>query len=166
MIILPGTIITVIKNKPGIIIPKHGRTSHNNINDWRTINLTPCLLKLLEKCVLLYLNDTLNIDDTLDHAQMGFRKGRSTDEALHRLVSLIESSLVTGQYALTCFIDIKSAFDSITFKSIIMALKTANIPNPLINWITNLLGQRQIVYNLKGVSLIRYLIKGTPQGGV
>ena len=61
------------------------------------------------------------------------------------------------------FLDIKSAFDSISFKSIITALHNHGVNHILI---INLLGQRQVIYSLKGISLLKYIIKGTPQGGV
>ena len=81
-------------------------------------------------------------------------------------MSKIEQTLIEGKFALSCFIDIKAAFDSISFTSIINALQKSGVPRMLIKWIINLLGQRNVIFTLKGTSLIKYIIKGTPQGGV
>ena len=121
---------------------------------------------MLEKIVLLYLNEHILIDSSLSANQLGFRKGRSTEEAFHHVVSMIEHTIAKGNFALTCFVDIKAAFDSISFRSIIKALERSNIDNHLISWIVYLLGNRKVIYSLKGVSLLKYMTKGTPQGGV
>ena len=121
---------------------------------------------MLEKIVLFYLNDHLHIDSSLNSNQLGFRKGQSTEEALHRVVSLIEHTLVKGNFALACFVDIKAAFDSISFHSIIAALEKRGVSKCIISWIVNLLCNRKVIYSLKGISLLKYMIKGTPQGGV
>ena len=161
-----GAIPYLWHSSTGIFLPKPGKKQHFLAQNWRSINLCSSLLKLLEKTVLLYLNEELDIDQSLSNDQLGFRKGRSTDEALHKVVSFIEEALSKGHFALTCFVDIKAAFDSISFKSIIAALERSGIDSHLIKWITNLLGNRKVLFSLKGVSLIKYMLKGTPQGGV
>ena len=135
-------------------------------SSWRSISLSSSLLKLLEKTVHIYLQNSIAIDSSLSDQQLGFRKNRSTDEALHRVVSAIELAISRGQFALGCFIDIKSAFDSISFNSIIKSLHTKNVPLTVINWITSLLCNRKIIYSLRGTTLLKYMIKGTPQGGI
>jgi hypothetical protein len=74
--------------------------------------------------------------------------------------------LAKGHFALACFIDIKAAFDSVSFHSIISALKRSGIHQHLITCIINLLGNRKVIFSFKEVSLIKYMLKGTPQGGV
>ena len=150
----------------GIFLFKPSKKQQYLPQNWRTINLCSCLLKMLEKIVLFYLNDHLHIDSSLNSNQLGFRKGRSTEEALHRVVSLIEHTLVKGNFALACFVDIKAAFDSISFHSIIAALEKRGVSKCIISWIVNLLCNRKVIYSLKGISLLKYMIKGTPQGGV
>ena len=106
---------------------------------WRTLCLTSSFLKLLEKVVHHNLHSAARIDDTLDDSQLGFRKGRSCDEALHRVVNTIESSLLKGEFTLGCFVDICAAFDNITFESIITALTNSGVNPILIKWIYSLL---------------------------
>ena len=150
----------------GIFVHKPAKLNYHLIKNWRIISLCSSLLKLLERIVSLYLNDSVNIDIILSDDQLGFRKSRSTDEAIHCLISKIEEALVNGQFALSCFVDIKSAFDSISFQSIILALSNAGISTHIINWIISLLGNRKTLFSLKGSSLLKYMVKGTPQGGI
>lgn len=150
----------------GILLPKPGKRDYSVKNSWRTLNLTSSILKILEKLVKYYLEDSVNIDSTLDDSQLGFRKGKSADEALHRIVTSIESSLEKGKFALGCFIDIKAAFDSISFESIMIALQKSGVNSTLIKWIFSLLTRRKVIFHLKGASLINYILKGTPQGGI
>ena len=110
----------------------------SNPGNNRSINLCSSLLKLLENTVQLYLHEHLDIDSSLSHNQLGFRRGRSTDETLHNVVSHIEQTLPKEQFALSCFVDIKAAFDSISFRSIISALERSKIDRHLISWIVNL----------------------------
>ena len=90
-----------------ILLPNPGK-KHILAQNWRTINLCSSLLKLLERTVLLHLKDELDINKSLNDTQLGFRKGRSTDEvieALHQIVSFIEDTLSKGHFALTCFVE-------------------------------------------------------------
>ena len=121
---------------------------HYLATSWRSISLSSSLLKLLEKSIYLYLQHNLDIENRLNDQQLGFRKNRSTDEALHKLISSIELAISKGHFALGCFIDIKAAFDSISFKSILKALQDKGIPQLIIDWITNLLGSRKVIYTL------------------
>ena len=152
-------------NSTGLFFHKPTKP-HYLATSWRSNSLSSSLLKLLEKSIYLYLQHNLDIENRLNDQQLGFRKNRSTDEALHKLISSIELVTSKGQFELGCFIDIKTAFDSISFKSILKALQDKGIPQLIIDWITNLLGSRKVIYTLRGSALIRYMIKGTPQGGV
>ena len=161
-----GYIPTAWQSSNGIFISKPSKPTYTDIKNWRVINLSSSLLKLLEKVVYLYLDTDLKIDSSLSPNQLGFRVGHSTEEALHKIVTGLESAVTSGKFALSCFVDIKSAFDCISFKSIISALHLRKVHPILIQWITSLLTSRKVIFSLRGESLIRYITSGTPQGGV
>ena len=75
-------------------------------------------------------------------------------------------ALSNNLFAVGSFIDIKAAFDSITFSSIMSAIRELNLPPFLTAWIHKFLTTKTVIFNLKGMALIRFIIKGTPQGGV
>ena len=150
----------------GIFINKPGKSDYFLSSSWRTLNLSCILLKVLEKVIFIYLTDVCQVDTQLDDNQLGFRKGRSCDEALHKLVSCIERALSNNLFAVGSFIDIKAAFDSITISSIVSAIRELNLPPFLAAWIHKFLTTKTVIFNLKEMALNRFIIKGTPQGGV
>ena len=154
------------QSSSGIFLSKPGRKDLTSTNSWRTLNLSSCILKLLEKAVKKYLEDHAKIDTSLDDNQLGFRKGRSTDEAIHKVVDNIEDALTSKKFALGLFFDVKGAFDNINFSSILHALEKVGVNPLLIRWIYSLVSLRSVIFSLKGVSLIKYILKGTPQGGI
>jgi len=70
-------------------IPKAGKPSHTNAKDFRPISLSSFLLKTLERLIDTHIRLTID-QSQLSDAQHAYRKGRSTDTALHSLVSSIE----------------------------------------------------------------------------
>ena len=149
-----------------LIIPKPGKTNYTTMGAWRTLSLSSCWLKLLERAVHTHLLVDVKIDEHLDQNQYGFRAGRSTHEAIHHLVSRIESKLAEGEYALGYFLDIQGAFDNVSIEAILRALDSTPISPIVKAWIKDLLGRRTAIFSLKGLDLLRYLLKGTPQGGI
>lgn len=150
----------------GIIIPKQGKDSYDEPRSFRIICLTSNLLKLLEKAVLNYMTEDMLIDKRLTKNQFGFRKGSSTEAAIHKLTRKIEDAICGGNMSLGIFLDIEGAFDNISHQSMKRALYELNIPNTIVEWIINMISSRTITLKEKGVSITRLLYKGCPQGGV
>ena len=75
-----------------VFIPKGGKASHTKAKDFRPISLSSFLLKTLERIIDAHIRSSLG-SDTLSTAQHAYMKGKSTDTALHSLVSQIERSL-------------------------------------------------------------------------
>lgn len=56
--------------------------------------------------------------------QFGFREGRSTLDALHTVVSLVEHKTIKGEFAdLGVSLDVRNAFNSLPWPSIRWALE-------------------------------------------
>ena len=70
----------------GIFLPKPGKTDYNKPNSYRTITLSPTLLKLQEKVILWHMQHDLGMEDSLSKKQFGFKKGTSTETALHKVI--------------------------------------------------------------------------------
>ena len=69
----------------GIILPKPGKTDYNKRNSYRTITLSPTLLKLQENAILWHMKHGLGMEDSLSKKQFGFKKGTSTETALQKI---------------------------------------------------------------------------------
>lgn len=74
-----------------------------------------CLLNVLEKIFDRTIVSRLEKRRKLDQSEMqfGFRKGRSTQDAINRLLEFIDQSGVEYKYAAGLFVDISEAFDNV-----------------------------------------------------
>jgi len=86
-----------------IFIPKAGKPSHTNPKDFRPISLSSFLLKTLERLIDTHIRLTID-QSLLSDAQHAYRKGKSTDTALHSLVCSI--GFHNKEYSLAAFLDI------------------------------------------------------------
>ena len=154
------------KNNTGIIIPKPLKTDYTNPRAFRIISLTSNFQKLLERLILWYLELDLKIPSRLTKNQHGFRKGKSTESAIHILTRRIEDAMTTGNYSLGVFLDIEQAFDAISFAAIRAALIDANIPSTITEWIHHMVSNRYITLTYCGSTVTKRASKGSPQGGV
>ena len=108
----------------------------------------------------------LGLDNTLNKKQYGFRKGCSTEAALHKIVHTIERRIKKKGYVLGTFLDIEGAFDNISFSAIKTTLQNSKIDSVTCNWKYNMISNRFTTVSLK-YSIKRFkMTKGFAQGGV
>ena len=123
--------------------------------------------------ILWYIEHNLGLDKKLNKKQYGFRKGCSTDAALHKLVHIIERRIakkgfVLGTFldiVLGTFLDIEGAFDNISFNAIKKTIEKSEIDSTTCNWIFNMISNRYTTITLKNATKRFEIIKGCPQGG-
>ena len=108
----------------------------------------------------------VGLDNTLNKKQYGFRKGCSTEAALHKIVHTIERRIKKKEYVLGTFLDIEGAFDNISFNAIKTTLQNSKIDSVTCNWIYNMLSNRFTTVSLKHSTKRFKITKGCPQGGV
>ena len=96
-----------------IFIPKPGKVDYRVPKSFRPISLSNYFLKGLERLVGWKMDEAL-IEYPIHPKQHGFLKNKSTESALSNTVNYIEKYLMKNQYALGIFLDISSAFDSIS----------------------------------------------------
>lgn len=72
-----------------IFIPKPGKDDYTSPKSFRPISLTSVLLKGLEKLMDRLIKDVMNDKSYLHKSQHAFQEGKSTETALHELVSQI-----------------------------------------------------------------------------
>lgn len=147
-------------------IPKPGKDDYTSPKSFRPISLTSFLLKGLEKIIDRHIRDKLDTLDPLHVSQHAFQKGRSTETALHNVVTLAEKAISDKEYMMSTFLDIEGAFDNITFNAINRHLNTYEISPHVKSWIKFMLSHRTICYTGQGTQVYATATKGTPQGGV
>ena len=102
-------------------IPKPGKDPLQATN-YRPISLTSCLCKVLEKMVNVRLVWFLETGNFLSPVQYGFRKMRSTTDALLSLESSICEAFAKKQHQVTIFFDLEKAYDTAWCHGILLSL--------------------------------------------
>ena len=134
-------------------------------NSYRPI----CLLSTLGKSFESILNNRLRAEldrrDIISNNQFGFRKGRSTVQAIRKLTEKVEAengkkNVKSRDLILAILIDVKNAFNSLSWASVTRSLERYGISEPLKNMIESYLSDRAIVS--RGVN--REMTAGVPQG--
>ncbi|MCP4494258.1 MAG: hypothetical protein GY820_44190 [Gammaproteobacteria bacterium] len=152
------------KESTGIFIPKPGKTDYNHPKSYRTITLSPVMLKLQEKAILWHMQHDLNIAKDISKRQYGFKKGCSTEAALHKVAHTIERRIAKKGFVLGVFLDIEGAFDNVSFKAISEAIRSTEADPSTAQWIINMVTNRYINIRHKQNTKRIHIKRGCPQG--
>ena len=97
----------------GVIIPIHKKKDKYDVNNYRGITLLSCFSKIftgvLDNKIMKWAED----NDILSDAQFGFRKNRSTVDAIFVLYVIMNKMLNKKRRLYCNFVDLKTAFDYI-----------------------------------------------------
>ena len=150
----------------GVIVAlyKHSGDKHD-VTNYRPINVTSVVMRLFDRLMLPTLIRYMSAQSIPSSFQFGFTKGRSTYDAILRLLSFI------GHYFYfpipTVFIDISKAYDRVWVHGLIHKLHKLNMtPHDLFFYIA-LLSKR--TFRVAGQGHMSDLFTspdGVPQGGV
>ncbi|KAL7724409.1 hypothetical protein ACLKA6_008756 [Drosophila palustris] len=95
--------------------------------------------------------------ELISSSQHAYRKGRSTETALHSVIATIEKSLSLKEYTLIAFLDIEGAFNNVFPEAITGALLDLGIESRLVGLISQLLKCRAVTSSLGSSTLTRLL---------
>jgi ribonuclease HI len=149
-----------------IPIPKPGK-SLEQPTGYRPITLLPCMGKLLERMVLRRLEYALESKSVIPSLHLGFRKGKSTIDALHLLKNAIISARTSHEYCLVVYLDIEGAFDSVWPDGLLFKLHRIGVGDQMLAWLYSYFKNRSVqvrVGNSKSMS--QPMKVGVPQGAV
>jgi hypothetical protein len=120
----------------------------------------------MDKLVDRYVRDGILRIHPLHRNQHAYQKGKSTETALHNVVTRIECAIEHKDIALGTFLDIKGAFDRTSFDTIKQAAERHGIEPAISKWICAMLESRNLNAILSGENLRASAARGCPQGGV
>ncbi|CAF1072701.1 unnamed protein product [Brachionus calyciflorus] len=134
-------------------------------NSYRPISLLCCLGKLLEKIVNKKLQDWAELNKLLPDCQAGFRRGRSTQEQIFRIVQSICHGFNEKKLTGAIFFDLEKAFDITHHKGICKKLKDLGLNPTILRWIISFLSNRtfKVAIN-ETLSSTKEIHCGVPQG--
>jgi hypothetical protein len=96
-------------------IPKSGKLDYTEAKAYRPISPSSFLLKSMEKLVERHIRDDSLMEYPLHQNQHAYQTGKSTETALHNVVTRIEYAIEHRDMALGAYLDIEGAFDRASF---------------------------------------------------
>lgn len=147
------------------VIPVHKGGKANDITNYRTISILPCISKIYERTMYNRLMTFLDNNNILIKCQFGLRKNYSPKLGLVKLPDLILNNLGNDKYVIGVFLDLKKAFDTLNHKILIQKLNYYGISGKFNYWFSNYLTNRQQCTVLNNVTPDYVNITaGVPQG--
>lgn len=155
------------KLKLSIVVPIRKKQSSIKINDLRPISLLSVFSKILEKLMKARLVRYLDNLNFLNKNQFGFRKGKSTEDALLMVTEIIYRGLNCGKKTTGLFIDFQKAFDLVDHSILLYKLESIGVRGVAFNWFKTFLMERQQKVKIKNFVSAPLVVKaGVPQGSV
>lgn len=133
---------------------------------FRPISLTSCLLKVLEKLILVRLDWWVESSVVLPPTQFGFHRRRSCSNNLV-LAADVYGGFASRQSAPCLFLDIQGVFDNVVPNILVNDLVTLGLAPKICWFVCQLVGQRSIQFVVNGEISPQFLSnKGVPQGSI
>lgn len=136
------------------------------MENYRPISLLPVISKVFEKAFCSRIVSFLTDFDVLCESQYGFRRKRSTTNAVCELYLNIVNAFLANECLLATFIDFTKAFDTIDHKILLEKLPAYGIRGCALGWIRSYLSKRTMLVSTqcnlsREITLNHY---GVPQG--
>jgi hypothetical protein len=150
-----------------VLLPKPGRPP-DSPSAFMLLCLLDEVVKVLERVVAARIEVHMSRAlPGLQEEQYGFRRGRSTTDAIIRVRSLVEEPEGRGWVALAVSLDIVNAFNSLPWERIGEALEFHRVPPYLQGVVRAYLRDRCILHTGRGGEVIKRAVRrSVPQGSV
>ncbi|TNN05180.1 putative RNA-directed DNA polymerase from transposon X-element, partial [Schistosoma japonicum] len=138
-----------------------------NIKNYRPINLTSVVSRVMEKIIKVELLRYLLRNELLSPSQHEFLKTRSRDTCMLDYIDDITTHRDKRLLVSALFLDFSKAFDKVPHKRLLIKLKSYGVTDPLHSWFASFLEARQqtVKYN-NSLSLPKPITSGVIQGSV
>jgi len=153
--------------KTGHITAVYKKGNKCDPSNYRPISLTSIICKLMESIIRDHIMNFFFENSYFSNKQYGFIKGRSTVLQLLKIMDDWTTQLDSGGQIDVIYTDFAKAFDTVPHHRLLFKLKTYNINEDLIVWISDFLCNRKqcVVLNGEQSSWFKVL-SGIPQGSI
>lgn len=149
------------------VIPIFKGGCETDPNNYRPISILPLMSKIFERIMFNQLYRFIEKYKLLSDCQYGFRKKRSTTDAIMEQMQYIYENLDDGHMVVSLFLDFTKAFDSIDHRILLNKLPNYGIRGVILEWLNSYLSYRkQYVHCNKTSSESRQVTHGVPQGSI
>ena len=151
-----------------IPIPKPGKDI-KEVESYRPISLTSVVAKTAERMVKNRLMYWMEAKSKLSEDQAGFRRGRSTEDQLLKLLQSIGDGFnkKPPKRTIMTLIDFSRAFDKVWRNGLYNKMEEMSVPRCIIQWVRAFLRERRAQVHLNGTNSNTKIFKeGVPQGTV
>lgn len=153
--------------KEAIITPVYKSGSKDDVNNYRPISVLTSISKILEKIINKRLVCYLEKHNLLSSSQFGFRFGKSTEDAISSLTTMVTKELDSGNKCLAVFIDLKKAFDTVSVPLLIDKMERIGIRGTALAVLSDYLSNRKQKVKIGTyISQSSHVTYGVPQGSV
>ena len=151
-----------------LVLLRMGEKPLEDASSYRLICLLDTMGKLLEEMILQRLQGHMVGGNGLSENQFGFRKVRSTVDAIQAVVDIAtKARRGTGKHKRFCAlisIDMRNAFNTARWNICIEAMVRKKVPDYLLQMIHDHLSDRWVIYEGEKWSLKEEMTCGAPQG--
>ena len=147
------------------VVPVFKGGDDDDVNNYRPISILPTLSKILDR--EYRVEYFLESNRMFHHSQFGFRKGKSTSQAIMDNLEFIYRNLDQGKIVLSIFLVLKKAFDSVDQSILLEKLHKLGIRGPAHNLFKSYLSNRRQYTSLNNSnSSLADITHGVPQGSI
>ena len=160
-----GTFPKILKT--GKVTPIYKKGNKELIENYRPVSTLPIFGKIFEKIIYNRLYKFLLSKNILSGSQFGFRKGHSTEHAIHNSVNIIKEAHSNNKHVIGVFIDLSKAFDTLDHKILLKKLENYGIRGIAHKLLASYLSDRDQYTTVLGeISDLKSIEYGVPQGSV
>jgi len=160
-----GVFPSELKRATIIPIPKSGNLQDKS--NYRPISILPILSKIFERCMYNRLIKFIDKFSILTSFQFGFRKGKSTTDAILNFTNYMNKCFNNNEYSLGIFVDLRKAFDTVNHDILLNKLCIYGVRGIALQWFQSYLYGRSHCVKLGSVfSDMETVNIGVPQGSI
>ncbi|CAB0038087.1 unnamed protein product, partial [Trichogramma brassicae] len=155
-----------------VLLPKPGKPP-DEPSSYRPLCMLDTAGKILERIICDRLEAFTERPGGLSERQYGFRKGRSTIDAIEDVISVAREAIAgkrwyrgTMKYCALVTLDVRNAFNSARWDNILAALRRLLVPDYLLRIIANLFSARVLDFTTDEGPESYEVTAGVPQGSV
>ena len=149
------------------IVPIYKSKDRNSITNYRPICLLNAVSKVLEKIASIRLLNHVETNNVLNNSQFAYRKGRSTDSAILKLVNNVVNNFEKGEYTVAVYLDLTKAFDCVDHRILLKKLNHYGVRVNALRWFESYLADRKQRVKFQGtLSDEKNTNIGVPQGSI